>query len=213
VSAVAQDTLAELARLGSATAYEAGGRRGYVDADLHQILPGSRVAGPARTVVCGQDDNLMVHAVMAAVQPGEVIVLTMPEPRPVALVGDLLATQAKAQGAAGMLIDASVRDVEELLELGLPIWARWLRVKGAAKDVAGTIGEPVVVGGATIRQGDVLVLDADGVAVVEHERVGEVLDASREREERERVKRAKLQSGALSYDLDGLRERVEKSRT
>jgi 4-hydroxy-4-methyl-2-oxoglutarate aldolase len=213
MSAVAPDTLAELARLGSATVYEAGGRRGYVDADLHQILPGSRVAGPARTVVCGQDDNLMVHAVMAAVQPGEVIVLTMPSPRPVALVGDLLATQAKAQGAAGMLIDASVRDVEELVELGLPIWARWIRVKGAAKDVAGTIGAPVLVGGATIRTGDVLVLDADGVAVVEHERVDEVLDASREREERERVKRAKLQGGALSYDLDGLRERVEKSGT
>jgi 4-hydroxy-4-methyl-2-oxoglutarate aldolase len=210
---VAQDTLGELARLGSATVYEAGGRRGYVDADLHQILPGSRVAGPARTVVCGQDDNLMVHAVMAAVQPGEVIVLTMPSPRPVALVGDLLATQAKAQGAAGMLIDASVRDVEELVELGLPIWARWIRVKGAAKDVAGTIGEPVVVGGAAIRTGDVLVLDADGVAVVEHERVDEVLGAAREREERERVKRAKLHGGALSYDLDGLRQRVEKSGT
>jgi 4-hydroxy-4-methyl-2-oxoglutarate aldolase len=210
VSAVAQDTLAELARLGSATVYEAGGRGGYVDADLHQILPGSRVAGPARTVTCGQDDNLMVHAVMAAVEPGEVIVLTMPEPRPVALVGDLLATQAKAQGAAGMLIDASVRDVGELVELGLPIWARWIRVKGAAKDVAGTVGEPVVVGGASIRQGDVLVLDADGVAVVEHERVDQVMEASREREERERVKRARLRGGALSYDLDGLRERVEK---
>jgi 4-hydroxy-4-methyl-2-oxoglutarate aldolase len=210
---MSDETLAELARLGSATVYEAGGRRGYVDADLHQILPGSRVAGQARTVVCGQDDNLMVHAVMAAVQPGEVIVLTMPSPRPVALVGDLLATQAKAQGAAGMLIDASVRDVEELVELGLPIWARWIRVKGADKDVAGTIGEPVVVGGATIRTGDVLVLDADGVAVVEYERVEKVLDASREREERERVKRAKLQGGALSYDLDGLRERVEKGGT
>jgi 4-hydroxy-4-methyl-2-oxoglutarate aldolase len=213
VNVLAPDTLAELARLGSATVYEAGGRRGYVDADLHQVLPGSRVAGPARTVVCGQDDNLMVHAVMAAVQPGEVIVLTMPSPRPVALVGDLLATQAKAQGAAGMLIDASVRDVEELVELGLPIWARWIRVKGAAKEIAGTIGEPVLVGGATIRQGDVLVLDADGVAVVEHERVDEVLEASLQREERERVKRAKLQGGALSYDLDGLRERVEKSGT
>jgi 4-hydroxy-4-methyl-2-oxoglutarate aldolase len=213
LNVVAQDTLAELARLGSATVYEAGGRRGYVDADLHQILPGSRVAGPARTVVCGQDDNLMVHAVMAAVQPGEVIVLTMPSPRPVALVGDLLATQAKAQGAAGMLIDASVRDVEELVELGLPIWARWIRVKGAAKDVVGTIGEPVVVGGATIRTGDLLVLDADGGAVVEHERVDEVLRASLQREERERVKRAKLQGGALSYDLDGLRERVENRGT
>ncbi|MGZ6605352.1 MAG: RraA family protein, partial [Solirubrobacteraceae bacterium] len=90
------DAIAELAELGSATVYEAGGRRGYVDLDLIQILAGTRVAGPARTVRCGQDDNLMVHAVMSEVQAGEVIVLTMPEPRPVALVGDLLATQAKA---------------------------------------------------------------------------------------------------------------------
>ena len=199
----------ELAELGSATVYEAGGRRGYVEADLVQVVPGSRVAGPARTVSCGQDDNLMVHAAMAAVQPGEVLVLTMPEPRPVALVGDLLATQAKVHGAAAILVDASVRDVEELAELGLPIWARWVRVRGAAKDVAGTIGEPVVIGGATIRQGDVLVLDADGVAVVESERVQEVLAASRERAEREVVKRAKLKDGALSYDLDGLRDKVE----
>jgi 4-hydroxy-4-methyl-2-oxoglutarate aldolase len=206
------DAISQLAQLGSATVYEAGGRRGYVDADLIQIVPGSRAAGPARTVRCGQDDNLMVHAVMAAVQPGEVIVLTMPEPSPVALVGDLLATQAKAQGAAAMLIDASVRDVEELRELGLPIWARWVRVRGAAKDVAGTIGEDVSVGGAQIRQGDIVVLDADGVAVVEHERVDDVLTASRERADREEIKRAKLQAGALSYELDGLRERVEGGR-
>jgi 4-hydroxy-4-methyl-2-oxoglutarate aldolase len=201
--------LREFAELGSATVYEAGGRRGYVDADLIQIIRGSRVAGPARTVSCGQDDNLMVHAAMAAVQEGEVLVLTMPEPRPVALVGDLLATQAKAQGAAAILVDASVRDVEELAELGVPIWARWVRVKGASKDVVGSIGQPVTVGGATIRNGDLLVLDADGVAVVEQERITEVLEASRERLERERVKREKLQAGELSYDLDGLRERVE----
>jgi 4-hydroxy-4-methyl-2-oxoglutarate aldolase len=206
------DAISQLAQLGSATVYEAGGRRGYVDADLIQVVPGSRAAGPARTVRCGQDDNLMVHAVMAAVQPGEVIVLTMPEPRPVALVGDLLATQAKAQGAAAMLIDASVRDLEELRELGLPIWARWVRVRGAAKEVSGTIGEDVGVGGAQIRQGDIVVLDADGVAVVEHERVDDVLTAARERADREEVKRAKLRAGALSYELDGLRERVEGRR-
>jgi 4-hydroxy-4-methyl-2-oxoglutarate aldolase len=199
----------ELAKLGSATVYEAGGRRGYVDADLIQVLPGSRVAGPARTVRCGQDDNLMVHAAMAEVQPGEVLVLTMPEPRAVALVGELLATQAKAHGAAGVLVDASVRDVEELVEVGLPIWARWVRVRGAGKDLIGAIGEPVTVGGATIRQGDIVVLDADGAAVVEQERVAEVLEASRERAEREGVKRAKLEGGELSFDLDGLRERVD----
>ena len=203
------DAIAELAELGSATVYEAGGRRGYVDLDLIQILAGTRVAGPARTVKCGQDDNLMVHAAMAEVQPGEVLVLTMPEPRPVGIVGDLLATQAKAHGAAGILIDAAVRDIETLAELGLPIWARWVRVKGATKDIPGTIGEPVQVGGATIRQGDIMVLDADGAAVVEAERVDEVLEASRERERKERVKRLKLQAGELSYDLDELRQRVE----
>jgi 4-hydroxy-4-methyl-2-oxoglutarate aldolase len=205
------DVAAELARLGSATVYEAGGRRAYVDADLVQVVPGSRAAGPARTVRCGQDDNLMVHAVMAEVQPSEVIVLSMPEARPVALVGELLATQAQAHGAAAMLIDASVRDLEELVELGLPIWARWVRVRGADKDAAGTIGEPVSVGGATIRQGDLLVLDADGVAVVEHERVTDVLEASRERAERELIKRAKLEAGALSFELDGLRERLRQT--
>lgn len=203
------DRIAELAALGSATVYEAGGRRGYVDLDLIQILAGSRAAGPARTVMCGQDDNLMVHAAMAEVQPGEVLVLTMPQPRPVGVVGDLLATQAKARGAAAILIDAAARDIETLAELGLPIWARWVRIKGATKDIPGTIGETVQVGGATIRQGDIVVLDADGAAVVEAERIDEVLEASRKREDNERVKRIKLADGELSYDLDGLRERVE----
>ena len=208
----ASETFQELADLGSATVYEAAGRGGYVDADLIQVLPASRVAGPARTVLCGQDDNLMVHAAMAHLEPGEVLILTMPEPRPVALVGELLATQAKAHGAAAILVDASVRDIEQLAELDLPIWARWVRVKGAGKDVPGSIGEPVTVGGATIRNGDVVVLDADGVAVIAPDRIDDVLEASREREKKERVKRLKLQAGELSYDLDGLREKVEAAR-
>ena len=203
--------LSELARLGSATVYEAAGREGVVDAPLHRIVPGSRAAGPARTVLCGQDDNLMVHAAMASLAPGDVLVLSMPEPAPVALVGDLLATQAKTHGAAAILVDGAVRDVDELVELGLPIWARYVRIRGAGKDVVGAVDEPVAVGGQVIEPGDVVVLDGDGAAVVPRARVGDVLEAALERERREADKRAKLQSGALSYDLDGLRERVERS--
>lgn len=199
----------ELRRLGSATVYEAAGREGIVDVDFEQVVPGSRAAGPARTVRCGQGDNLMVHAVMERVEPGDVVVLTMPEPEPVALVGDLLATQAQGRGAAALLVDASVRDVEDLREMGLPVWARWVRVRGADKRTAGTIDEPVEVGGAEIRPGDAVVLDADGVVVVGRERVDEVLAAARDRAEREDEKRAKLSAGSLSYDLDGLRELVE----
>ncbi|HEX6762485.1 MAG TPA: 4-carboxy-4-hydroxy-2-oxoadipate aldolase/oxaloacetate decarboxylase [Gaiellaceae bacterium] len=199
----------ELARLGTATVHEAAARSAVVDLPLVQVVPGSRAAGPARTVVCGQGDNLMVHAAIAESEPEEVLVLTMPEPAPVALVGELLATQAERRGVAAILVDAAVRDVEELRELGLPIWARYVRVRGAEKQVAGSIGDAVEVGGAVIRPGDIVVLDADGAVVVERERIDEVLAAAQARAEREVDKRAKLQAGALSYDLDGLRERVE----
>jgi 4-hydroxy-4-methyl-2-oxoglutarate aldolase len=199
----------ELTRLGSATVYEAAGREGLLDLDLHQLLPGSRAAGPARTVRCGQGDNLMVHAVMDRAQPGDVLVLTMPEPEPVALIGELLATQAKERGVAALLVDAAVRDVDDLRQLGLPVWARWIRVRGATKETVGALDEPVEVGGTQIRPGDAVVLDSDGAVAVRHERLDEVLEASRERAERERVKRAQLEGGALSYDLDGLRARVE----
>jgi 4-hydroxy-4-methyl-2-oxoglutarate aldolase len=199
----------ELARLGSATVHEAAARSAIVDLPLVQIIVGSRAAGPARTVRCGQGDNLMVHAAIAEAEPGEVLVLTMPEPAPVALVGELLATQASGRGVAAVLVDAAVRDVEELRELGLPIWARYVRVRGADKQVVGSIGEPVDIGGATIRQGDAVVLDTDGAVVVERDRVADVLDAARARAAREVEKRAKLEAGALSYDLDGLRNLVE----
>ncbi|MEA2400729.1 MAG: 4-hydroxy-4-methyl-2-oxoglutarate aldolase [Thermoleophilaceae bacterium] len=199
----------DLARLGTATVYEASGREGLIDLDLHQLIPGSRAAGPARTVRCGQGDNLMVHAAMDKAQPGDVLVLTMPEPEPVALIGDLLATQARGRGVAAVLVDAAVRDAEDLRELGLPVWAHWIRVRGATKTEVGAIDEPVEVGGATIRPGDHVVLDADGAVVVRSERLDDVLAASRERAEYERGKRAQLEAGALSYDLDGLRARVE----
>lgn len=200
--------LNELARLGVATVYEASGRDGLIDVALHQIVPGSRTAGRALTVRCGQDDNLMVHAAMAAVQPGDVMVLTMPEPRPIALVGELLATQALAHGAVGMLIDAAVRDAEELSKLGLPIWSRYVRVRGAARLALGELNVPVQMGGATICSGDAVVMDADGAVVVAQARIGEVLAAAQGREQREVALRQRFQAGELSIDVYGIREKT-----
>lgn len=199
----------QFAQYGGATVYEAAGRVGLIDVPLIQIVPGSRVVGPARTVRCGQGDNLMVHAVLDQVQPGEVLVLTMPEPEPVALVGELLATQAKVHQVAAILIDASVRDTEELRSLGLPIWARWIRVRGATKTKVGTINQPVVMGGTTIAPGDFVLLDADGAVVVARQNASNVLEAAKARQKRETALKEKLQMGALSYDLHGLRTLVE----
>ena len=207
-----QDELSRLSELGVATVYEASGRQGLIDVSLIQLLPGSRVAGPARTVLCGQDDNLMVHAAIERIQPGEVLVLSMPEPAPVALIGDLLVTQVKVRGAAGILVDAAVRDAEELVELGLPIWTRFIRAKGATKTKLGQLDATVSVGGIQVSSSDILVLDADGAVCVRRERAGEVLQASQARLEKEAQLREKLLVGELSYDVHGLREVVEKKR-
>jgi 4-hydroxy-4-methyl-2-oxoglutarate aldolase len=204
--------LDELARFGVATVHEAQGKTGLVDIPLVQVVPGSRVAGRARTALCANGDNLMVHAAVAHAVPGDVLVLTMPDPTPVALVGDLLATQALDQGVVGMLVDAAIRDLEELRGLGLPIWARFVRAQGATKEHVGELDAPVEVGGARIAPGDVVVMDADGAVVVEAARVDDVLAAAREREARESELRARYAAGERSYDVNDLRRLVEGRR-
>jgi 4-hydroxy-4-methyl-2-oxoglutarate aldolase len=205
-------SITRLSELGVATVYEASGRQGLIDIPLIQIIPNSRIAGPARTALCGQDDNLMVHVVIEQIQPGDVLVLSMPEPAPVALIGELLVTQVKVKKAAGILVDASVRDVSELVELGLPIWSRFIRVKGATKTRIGELNGTVTVGGTQISSGDIVVLDADGGVCVKHERVSEVLKASEERLVKETALREKLLAGQISYDLHGLRDYVERNK-
>jgi 4-hydroxy-4-methyl-2-oxoglutarate aldolase len=207
-----QDELNRLSELGVATVYEASGREGLIDLPLIQLLPGSRAAGPARTALCGQDDNLMVHAVVEQIQPGDVLVLSMPEPAPVALIGELLATQVKFRKAAALLVDAAVRDVDELVKLGLPVWARFVRVKGATKTKVGELNVTVSVGGAKISPADIVILDADGAVCVKQEKAAEVLKAAEARFEHEALLRKKLLAGELTYDLHGLRKTLEINR-
>ena len=207
-----KDELIRLSELGVATIYEASGQEGLMDAPLIQLLPGSRVAGPARTALCGQDDNLMVHAVVERIQPGEVLILTMPEPSAVALMGELLATQIKLRGAAAVLVDGAIRDAEELVRLGLPIWTRHIRVRGATKTHIGQFDIAVTVGGARIAPDDIVVLDADGGVCIKRERAADVLKAAEARFQRETRLREKLLTGEMSYDSSGLREYVERNR-
>ena len=200
---------ATLAELGVATVHEAAGRVGVIDVPLTQVVPGSRVAGPARIALCAAGDNSMVHAVIAHALPGDVLVLTSSEPAPVALVGELLATQAQAQGVAGILVDGAVRDLDELAAIGLPIWTRFVRAQGATKGAVGELDVPVTIGGTEIRPGDLVVLDCDGAMALPTAQVEEVLPLALERAERERAMRLRYVAGELSYNVNGLREIVE----
>lgn len=204
-------SMSDFARYGVATVHEAMGRRGIIEIPLIQVVPASRAAGPARTVRCGQNDNLMVHAALSTVLPGEILVLTMPEPAPVSLVGELIAIQAAYRHVAAILVDGAVRDVEELVAIGLPIWARWIRASGATKDSVGSVNEPVTMGGIEINPGDIIVLDADGGVVVPAADQAAALKAASERVAREDEARESYRSGSLTYDLLGLRAKVDGS--
>ncbi len=199
----------DLGRYGVATTYNAAGYSGLIDIDLIQIVPGTRVAGPAMTVRCAQDDNLMVHGAMEALEPGKVLVITMPRAAPVALLGELLATQAVRRGAAAILVDGAVRDSDDLRALGLPIWARWIRATQAAKETVGALDIPVVVGGTRIAPGDLVVLDADGAVVVPAGRAPAVLQSAAALHDIEVQRRQQYEAGALSLDVMGLRRKLK----
>ena len=198
-------TEARFAELGVATTFEAAGGDGLLDGSFVRVVPGSRAAGPARTALCGAADNLAAHRALERVEPGDVLVLAVTEPRPVALIGDLIAMQAKAHGAAAILVDGPVRDVDELVELGIPVWARSISAAGPAKQVPGELDVPVEFGGVRIAPGDVVILDGDGVVVVPLDRRGEVLAAAEARQAKERDLIPRLEAGELTLDLMGLR--------
>jgi 4-hydroxy-4-methyl-2-oxoglutarate aldolase len=200
---------AAAASYGVSTMFEAAGRSGLVDLDLIAHIPEAKVAGRARTVFCGQDDNLMVPAAIARAERGDILVMRMPESRPVSLLGELLATQCLARGVAGVLVDAAIRDAVAIRELGLPVWSRYVRARSAAKKVIGALDEPLEIGGTTIFFGDLVVLDGDGALAVPAARAAEVVRVAAERDAAEVRKRERYRNGELSYDLDGLREIVE----
>ncbi|MPZ60409.1 MAG: dimethylmenaquinone methyltransferase [Propionibacteriales bacterium] len=206
--------VAELGRAGVATVYEAYGRRGLIAQEWDVVTTGRRVAGPACTVRCGDGDNRAVHEAMSLVRPGELLVITMDTPQPVGVVGDLLVTQAAAQGAVGILVNAAVRDSADLAGSQLAVLTRWRSVRGATRTARGEINVPVSLGGTTIQPGDVVVLDDDGAAVVSAVDVDDTVAAVRKRIAREAELRARWESGELSYDVYGLRQQdAEESVT
>lgn len=199
------DPIAELGHAGVATVYEAYGRRGLLEGPWDVVTPGRSVAGPARVAVCGPGDNRAVHEVMAHLQPGEILVLTTPTPEPVALIGDLLATQAQAHGAVGVLVNAAVRDSADLAGMQLAVLTRWRNARGATKNQRGEVNVAATFGETMVRPGDIVVLDDDGATSVAADDVKDVVTSVRARIAKEADLRARWAAGELSYDAYGLR--------
>jgi 4-hydroxy-4-methyl-2-oxoglutarate aldolase len=198
-----------LAEAGVSTVHEARGRRGAFATAIRPIQSGTRVAGPAVTVSCQAGDNLMLHAAVEVCRPGDILVVTTTSPSTDGMLGELLATSLAAHGVIGVILDAGVRDVAELREMGFPVWARAISPQGTVKATAGSVNVPVVCAGQPVAPGDVVVADDDGVVVVPREEADAVLAAARRRQDNETATRARLAAGELGVDIYNLRPLLE----
>lgn len=193
----------ETALLPTASLHEAAGKRGALPSVIKPVDPAMRLAGPAFTVRTTPGDNLPIHHAMAAAKPGDILVVDALGGTEFGYWGEIMTVAAQTHQLGGLVINAGVRDRDALVRLGFPVFSNGICIRGTAKDptAPSALNEPISLGDVTIRAGDLVVGDADGVVAIEQSRMSDVVAAAIVREDRETSLLEQVRAGAFPIDI------------
>jgi 4-hydroxy-4-methyl-2-oxoglutarate aldolase len=197
------DFIKELSLFSTATLHEALGQIGNLPYEIKPLSKSMKICGPAYTVKAKAFMNINLHRAYAYAKQGDVIVADCSGGYEAGYWGDLLTTGAMKQGISGLVIDACVRDADEIEALGFPVFCRGLCIKGTGKDPEGSLNEPITIGNVTIHAGDFIVGDRDGVVVIPKNRIEEAIEKAHAREQKEAKTRVELNKGLTSLQIYG----------
>lgn len=207
VPTLAPDLLAAARQLPTATLHEASGKIGALPSAIKPVAPGMALCGRALTVHSPGGDNLWLHRALDIAQAGDVLVVYASGVHEHGYWGEIMSTMARARQLAGLVIDGCVRDGALLAQIGFPVFARGLCIRGTGKDFGaiGWLNAPVHIGDVTVHAGDLVVGDGDGVVTVAHARAIDVLAKSAQREADEARILKRLEAGEATLDVYGWR--------
>lgn len=158
-------------------------------------LGGRAMVGPAMTVRTRPGDNLVVHKALDLARPGDVVVVDARGELVNAILGELMTEYAATRGIAGLVVDGAVRDQTTLSAGQIPVFARGFSHLGPYKSGPGEIHGPVSIGGVAVNDGDVILGDADGLAVIPRARAWSALEAAEQVVAKEAGQRRDIQAG------------------
>jgi regulator of RNase E activity RraA len=202
---VPPDVVAKAGQFQAAILADVAGRRGTLNGRIRALHPSMKIAGTALTVEVRPGDNLMIHAALKLAKPGDVLVVDGKGDQTCALMGTIMMTQCRAAGIAGVILDSAVRDSDEIVEMGYPVFSVGTSPNGPTKFVPGRVNHPISVGGISVSPGDLIVADADGVVVLERAKAAAMLPLAEKKvaDEKTRIAAIKKEGNISPKWLDG----------
>ncbi len=197
----------ELSKFSAATLHEALGKSGNLPSAIKPIDTKMKVCGPAYTVKTMPRDNVLLHRAYAYAKAGDVLIADCSGFYEAGYWGDLMSLGAKTKGINGLVIDACVRDADDIEAMGFSVFSRGLCIQGTSNHGDGSLNESIIIGGVLINPGDFVVGDRDGVVIIPKEKAQETIEKAIAREQKEERVREQLRLGKTSLQIYGWDEK------